>query len=967
MSDDRLVLDRLSVDQFGGWSNRSIDIPSDRFVVLHGSNESGKSTISELLAWLIAGPAGTARGAQRFGLPDDHIGGSLAGRLRGAPFETRGKFRVLQRQPPNSSGLTANMGGALNLESWLAQLGDLDPVVLGAIYRLSGEDLHEGSAVEDHLGKVALGALAGRVDPRTMVEDLGTQRQRLTTSRAAGVVSVASLADEIKELKDQRAAAYGNSAAFNAKADEHARMAEDRQRELVALTTVRDERARVKALLAAAPYRNAIESCEQELSNIEAVPPAWSGLIQDPAAFASALDRLRRAEADAEGAANAATWSAQQLGCTVMQLAGVSIHEGAILEIQSASQKLADADGKLADAKAEVREAELSKHEAEETVSRTLDALGTTRAEVAKADFTPASSQSYSDAVSLWRSSLVALDNAVAELNRANAECEVAKSKREAAEATWERRGTGVAAEEWLHGQITQPKSSPGVRLSVRHVAVTALCVLALLGVVLAQWLFTAISVVGAIAILLFARYEQAKAVVVIDEAARSAAIDDATAVRTARESEATAATAQSGALAAHSRCVDDAERRAQDVRGLANDLGFPAAQSPEACQPLRQRWLDASNELDAEVAASTRLGKATEAVELASRQVDEAVEALELLIGQCGLRGLSSARGLREAAPKYRDAATKVAEARNREAEVGAALQAVEALLVDVQPVTVGWRFERILDEVERLHGCQTDREAVESRLEKSRRDLKVALGDLSDVDSWLAEPLDVSGLEAQLSSATDEVGAVDARVKQLSEDIGRLAHEMQQLSEVEVLASINDEIGALREQQDDVVMKAASVALAAQLIHELTGEYERKNQPALVAEASRLACGAASLWSGILVRRDTSGKLEVEVEEKGRGRLPAATLSTGARALLYMAFRISLAEHDARRRGLRLPILCDDPLVHLDDQRAADVAPLLASAADNGHQVLLFTCHQRTVDIARAVGAEVVEIASV
>ena len=69
-------------------------------------------------------------------------------------------------------------------------------------------------------------------------------------------------------------------------------------------------------------------------------------------------------------------------------------------------------------------------------------------------------------------------------------------------------------------------------------------------------------------------------------------------------------------------------------------------------------------------------------------------------------------------------------------------------------------------------------------------------------------------------------------------------------------------------------------------------------------------------------------------------------------------------VADHDAVRKNLRLPLLCDDPLVHLDDQRASQVIPLLAGAADRGHQVLLFTCQQRTVDVARSAGATIVDL---
>jgi uncharacterized protein YhaN len=91
----------------------------------------------------------------------------------------------------------------------------------------------------------------------------------------------------------------------------------------------------------------------------------------------------------------------------------------------------------------------------------------------------------------------------------------------------------------------------------------------------------------------------------------------------------------------------------------------------------------------------------------------------------------------------------------------------------------------------------------------------------------------------------------------------------------------------------------------------------------------------------------------------------IPSRRLSTGARALVYLALRIAMADHDGEMRNVGFPLLCDDPLVHLDDRRARSAVDVLAAAA-NDRQVLLFTCHERTVEAARAAGASVVHLQS-
>jgi hypothetical protein len=78
---------------------------------------------------------------------------------------------------------------------------------------------------------------------------------------------------------------------------------------------------------------------------------------------------------------------------------------------------------------------------------------------------------------------------------------------------------------------------------------------------------------------------------------------------------------------------------------------------------------------------------------------------------------------------------------------------------------------------------------------------------------------------------------------------------------------------------------------------------------------------------------------------------RLDAALLSRGAAEQLYLCLRLALAA-EFGRLAVSLPLVMDDVLVNFDAERARLSAQVLLDATPE-HQVLLFTCHQETVDL--------------
>lgn len=80
----------------------------------------------------------------------------------------------------------------------------------------------------------------------------------------------------------------------------------------------------------------------------------------------------------------------------------------------------------------------------------------------------------------------------------------------------------------------------------------------------------------------------------------------------------------------------------------------------------------------------------------------------------------------------------------------------------------------------------------------------------------------------------------------------------------------------------------------------------------------------------------------LELSVHGEERRNVPAEELSRGTRDQLYFALRVSLLQELAADRAL--PIVLDDPFLHFDRQRLAQVEETLERLGAN-HQILLFT----------------------
>ena len=143
----------------------------------------------------------------------------------------------------------------------------------------------------------------------------------------------------------------------------------------------------------------------------------------------------------------------------------------------------------------------------------------------------------------------------------------------------------------------------------------------------------------------------------------------------------------------------------------------------------------------------------------------------------------------------------------------------------------------------------------------------------------------------------------------------------------------------------------------LLSHLLKDTANTHLGDNTGKIVERASDLAAKVAVDWSGIRTVEDDSKKRRIHVEGSN-GDFEDDLLSTGGRSLLNLTFRLATITVEAERLPVLLPVILDDPFVHLDDTRRAAAFAML-NEFSTAHQVLYFTCHKQHAQMAEAAGA--------
>ncbi|MBX3208471.1 MAG: AAA family ATPase [Labilithrix sp.] len=314
--------------------------------------------------------------------------------------------------------------------------------------------------------------------------------------------------------------------------------------------------------------------------------------------------------------------------------------------------------------------------------------------------------------------------------------------------------------------------------------------------------------------------------------------------------------------------------------------------------------------------------------------------------------RSIEALRELFAVADKRADAESRArgldAEAREFEADLA---RVVGELLPDL--VEQGPR-----EAAQTLFSRSAEARDVARELERVARELE-AEGDVSLDSLDEAERLLVTDPDAAARAhdeLTDRIDEADRDVTRLTERIGGIRRGLEEMRgeshAAEAAATAQQRLARVRETAE----RWCRVKLAAVLLSREIERYREENQgPLLTASSSLFARLTLGSFSGIKAGFDDKDRPCLRcVRADGATEVDVSGLSDGTRDQLYLSLRLASL---LRRAEVAepMPLVLDDVLIQLDDQRASAALGVLAEVSRK-MQVLFFTHHARLVELARA-----------
>jgi uncharacterized protein YhaN len=262
---------------------------------------------------------------------------------------------------------------------------------------------------------------------------------------------------------------------------------------------------------------------------------------------------------------------------------------------------------------------------------------------------------------------------------------------------------------------------------------------------------------------------------------------------------------------------------------------------------------------------------------------------------------------------------------------------------------------------------GCETADElpAIEQAARECQQ-LQSALRDLENQLALLAsdQPID----EFVEAAGKQQPALLDVEIEQkemeLREIREQLAMAQQQLGAVQHELDLMDGSGRASELMQSIQFSAGQISRDAQLyaktkiasliLRRAIDHYRRENQSPVLAYAEKFFAQLTSdEYRNLKVDYDAKGKSTLFGVRADASEVPAGVMSTGTADALYLALRLASLEHQLSH-GKPIPLIIDDCLIQLDDQRAGAALKAFSDLSQKT-QVILFTHHQHLLALAQ------------
>lgn len=245
--------------------------------------------------------------------------------------------------------------------------------------------------------------------------------------------------------------------------------------------------------------------------------------------------------------------------------------------------------------------------------------------------------------------------------------------------------------------------------------------------------------------------------------------------------------------------------------------------------------------------------------------------------------------------------------------------------------------------------------RQAAERReADRSRADIehrlkrRVPAGQDWPQFSAMLEQADTDTVEHSINELVVAIDQIEQDVATLQDERGSVRERMASLENDQSAGQMRAERAQLEDQLAEDAREWSSYALAQAILTGARARYEAERQPEVLRTAETVFKQlTGGRYTGVM---SPVGSNEIEVVRADEQRLKRNELSRGTRDQLFLALRFGLIASFGQTTA-HLPVIVDDVLVNFDPDRARAAAGAFAELSMT-NQVLLFTCHQTTVD---------------
>ena len=261
-------------------------------------------------------------------------------------------------------------------------------------------------------------------------------------------------------------------------------------------------------------------------------------------------------------------------------------------------------------------------------------------------------------------------------------------------------------------------------------------------------------------------------------------------------------------------------------------------------------------------------------------------------------------------------------------------------------------------------------------SRLEKFEEQ-KIWRGLINEWEVSLAQQSNVEYIDEL--RALNEVGWADEEkrleefkstaelvLEEKNQVLFRAQEQKRELETQQLLPQLNLEMSDVNRELRELRINILRLNLQIEMVEKFARSRAEHAKPKLHKSIQEMVLSVADEWNSVNFSQDeqSDSSMVVTVEYKNGMVIDDKKLSAGARSLLFIAMRIAIMKQEAESASkLNFPLLCDDPLLHLDDIRTAQAFKMLKKEAE-GHQIIYFTCKEEIRDMAISSGVPVVTI---